>query len=123
MTEIPEHLRREQIVAMSIAKSQGMDYGGVSSEDRRRLHVIARTCMPAVQFLIHEAEKMFFNDAVKESRLAASKGYIDGFADGLFGSYRNYYQDREKWGVEEARLKEMTLPKTPRKDTKWPLVG
>lgn len=91
-----EQMRRELVLAMSVARARGIDYGDTTDEKRRSCHRIARACLPGANQLIVNAEvnaRQEMHDKVAETHRSASrKAYDDGFEDGQKNDYNNRWE-------------------------------
>lgn len=100
-------MRREAILAASVAASKGFDIRHVSPRMRDQCHIIARTALAgANQILAQELAQMsarVTQGIAQAQREAQRKAYDDGFNDGLQGEYANQWgmtEDEETWPDE-----------------------
>lgn len=96
-----EAMRRELIVAMSVAGHSGQNYQTMTPEGRRRCHAVARSAMTGVNQLIADAtintQRELGENIAEHTRKAQSKAYYDGFEDGLRNDYQNRWEMKDPW--------------------------
>ena len=104
--KMTEQMRRELVLAMSVAKTRGIDYGNTTDEKRRSCHRIAQACLPGANQLIANAEvnaRQEMHDRVTETHRSASrKAYDEGFEDGQKNDYNNRWQESQEpsWDLD-----------------------
>lgn len=104
-----EAMRRELIVAQSIARAQGIDLANASPEVRQNCHAIAQAALPGVNRLMADAVANTQAQIGANFEVAFRKGkssaYQIGFEDGRAGQYNNLWEGQEEW---LASLEELT---------------
>ena len=100
-------MRREAILAASVAASKGFDIRHVSPRMRDQCHIIARTTLAgANQIIAQETAKLasqVTGNLAQVQQEAQRKAYDEGFNDGMVGEYANQWgitEDEESWPEE-----------------------
>lgn len=106
-----EQMRREMVLAISVAKARGVEYKNATEEQKRTCHRIARAALPGANTLITNAEvnaRQEMHDKVVETHRSASrKAYDDGFEDGQCNHYQNRWvtaEEEQVFALEEGDL-------------------
>lgn len=87
-----EQLRREAIIAASVAQSRGFTITNASRDMQMACHAIARSVMAGVNQLVLEEGQRVRAATIREfseaTRKQVEKTYEDAFNDGQAGDYR-----------------------------------
>lgn len=104
-----EQMRRELVIATTIARAQGVDYGTATDEQKAACHKLARVVLPGVNNLV-DNERINVQDEMSEQIVgthnkASRKAYEDGFEDGQRNHYQNRWVDQEDqtWSMEDLQ--------------------
>lgn len=106
-----EQMRREMILALSVAKARHIDYGNATEEQRRSCHRIARACLPGANQLIADerinTQSELGANMADHLKSEKAKTYDDAFEDGRKGDYNNRFKDKsETWVVDDLLMSE-----------------
>ena len=101
---LTDAMRREIAVAEQFAHAAGGTLASLTPEKRTRCHNLARMVMPTVNRLI-AAERLAVQRELgprmaEATRRAASGAYVDGFADGQYGSFNNRWESEAEKRVD-----------------------
>ena len=102
-----EQMRREAVLAASVAASKGFDIRHVDRVMKAQCHTVARAALAGANQLIAQETAQLTSrvtQGIAQAQLEAQrKAYDDGFNDGMQGEYANQWgitEDEESWPDE-----------------------